>query len=176
MHIYVRSVRSDSLEERGEFDQGKASDLTEDLGAAPLWNTTRFSGCSAATPPQDSIRTYKWIEADDPLLLLDAEATFKDIGGHQGEANAAEASYKRATCERQLALLCAKRGRALTRPSSSISAARLASTVKRAFSIKLSARCFDRRDHVVSLNSVASDAKKLRAPDSPSRFDHLRTF
>jgi hypothetical protein len=24
------------LEERGEFDQGKASDLTEDLGAAPI--------------------------------------------------------------------------------------------------------------------------------------------
>ena len=36
VHIYVRSVRSDTLEERGEFDQGKASDLTEDLGAAPI--------------------------------------------------------------------------------------------------------------------------------------------
>jgi hypothetical protein len=36
VHIYVRSVRSDKLEERGEFDQGKASDLTEDLGAAPI--------------------------------------------------------------------------------------------------------------------------------------------
>ncbi len=45
-------------------------------------------------------QAYQWMNTDDPHLLLAAAATFKDIGGHQLEANAAGANYRRALCER----------------------------------------------------------------------------
>ncbi len=40
------------------------------------------------------------MNSDNPEVLQCAIVTFKDIGGHEREANAAEASYKRALCER----------------------------------------------------------------------------
>jgi hypothetical protein len=40
------------------------------------------------------------MNTDDPHLLLDASARLKDIGGHDKQANAAAASYRRALCER----------------------------------------------------------------------------
>jgi hypothetical protein len=53
-------------------------------------------------------QAYQWMSTDDPYLLLDAAETFKDIGGHQREANAATASYTRARCERDPGLAMCK--------------------------------------------------------------------
>jgi len=80
--------------------QGKASDLTKDLGAGPIMERDKILRALGRDPTAGLNQAHKWMETDDPLLLLDADATFKDIGGHQEEANAAQASYKRATCER----------------------------------------------------------------------------
>jgi len=45
-------------------------------------------------------QAYQWMNSDDPDLLQDAAATFKEIGGHDKELRAANASYTRASCER----------------------------------------------------------------------------
>jgi hypothetical protein len=53
-------------------------------------------------------QAYQWMNSGDPYLALDAEATFKDIGGHQQEASAAQLSYKRAICKRHPRLVMCK--------------------------------------------------------------------
>jgi hypothetical protein len=45
-------------------------------------------------------QAYQWMNSDDPDLLQDAAVTFKEIGGHDKEMRAANASYTRARCER----------------------------------------------------------------------------
>jgi hypothetical protein len=45
-------------------------------------------------------QAYQWMNSDDPDLLQDAAATFKEIGGHDKALRAANASYTRARCER----------------------------------------------------------------------------
>ncbi len=43
---------------------------------------------------------YQWLNSDDPDLLQDAEATFKEIGGHKLEEQAARDKRMRAFCAR----------------------------------------------------------------------------
>ncbi len=80
--------------------QGKATDLTEDLSAGPIMERNKILRVLGRDLTAGLNQAYQWMKSDDPYLLQDAEVTFKDIGGHEKEAIAAEANYKRATCER----------------------------------------------------------------------------
>jgi hypothetical protein len=40
----------------------------------------------------------EWAGSSDPLLIRDAVAVFRDIGGHEDEARAAQSAWKRAYC------------------------------------------------------------------------------
>jgi hypothetical protein len=104
--------------------QGKPSDLKQDIGAGPIMERDKILRVLDRDSTAGLNQAYKWMESDDPLLLLDAEATFKDIGEHQEDANAAEAGYKRATCERHPGFYVSKRGPALMQQPPRINAAR----------------------------------------------------
>jgi hypothetical protein len=43
---------------------------------------------------------YQWLNSDDPYLLQDAEVTFKEIGGHKAEEQAARDKRVHAICTR----------------------------------------------------------------------------
>jgi hypothetical protein len=45
-------------------------------------------------------QAYQWMNSDDPRLLGDASFTFHEIGGHEREAEQAQAEYERAYCKR----------------------------------------------------------------------------
>lgn len=42
---------------------------------------------------------YEWMKSDDPNLLQDAAATFKQVGGHEQESRAASRTYERVLCQ-----------------------------------------------------------------------------
>jgi hypothetical protein len=80
--------------------QGGATGLTEDLGAGPIMERDKILRVLGRDSTAGLNQAYQWMKTDDPYLLQDAEVTFKDIGGHEKEAIAAESKSQRATCER----------------------------------------------------------------------------
>ncbi len=47
-------------------------------------------------PTAGLAQAREWAKSDDPDAIQDAAVVFRDIGGHEGEARAADAAFRRA--------------------------------------------------------------------------------
>jgi hypothetical protein len=93
------------LEERITDDQSKPGRGYRHLVAVAILERDKILRVLGRNPAAGLNQAHKWMNTDDPYLLLDAEAALKDIGGHQEEVKAAELAYTRADCERHPAMV-----------------------------------------------------------------------
>jgi hypothetical protein len=93
------------LEERIADDQSKPGLGYRHLVAAAILERDKILRVLGRNPAAGLNQAYKWMNTDDPYLLLDAKVTLKEIGGHQEEVKAAQLAYTRADCERHPAMV-----------------------------------------------------------------------
>ena len=88
------------LDQRLTEYQSMPGQGNHDMAAILIFEREKIVRTLGRNPTAGLQEAYRWMNSDDPLLLLAAAATFKDIGGHQQEANTAGANYGRAICKR----------------------------------------------------------------------------
>lgn len=93
------------LEARIADDQSKPAQGYRHLVAAAILARDKILRVLGRNPTAGLNQAHKWMNTDDPYLLLDAKVTLKEIGGHQKEVEAAELAYTRADCERHPAMV-----------------------------------------------------------------------
>jgi hypothetical protein len=93
------------LEERIAAYQSKRARGYRRQVAAAILQRDKVLRVLGRNPAAGLNQAYQWMNTDDPYLLLDAEVTLKEIGGHQEEVKAAELAYTRADCERHPAMV-----------------------------------------------------------------------
>ncbi len=104
------------LQERIADDQSKPGRGYRHLVAAAILERDKILRVLGRNPAAGLHQAYQWMNTDDPYLLLDAEVTLKEIGGHQKEVKAAELAYTRADCERHPHLVRCRNGARQTPP------------------------------------------------------------
>ena len=93
------------LEERiADYQSRLGQDCRHQIAAASL-ERDKILRVLGRNPAAGLNQAHQWMNTDDPSLLLDAEVTLKEIGGHQEEARVAELAYTRAECERHPAMV-----------------------------------------------------------------------
>lgn len=93
------------LEERiTDYQSRLGQDCRHQIAAASL-ERDKILRVLGRNPAAGLNQAHQWMNTDDPSLLLDAEVTLKEIGGHQEEARVAELAYTRAECERHPAMV-----------------------------------------------------------------------
>ena len=88
-----------------EIKQYRAKEVK--AGAIDQWNPAGFIMARdkilrvlGRDPTAGLKQANDWMNSSDPQLAFYAAAMFKDIGGHEQDAKAAEVSYRRAKCKR----------------------------------------------------------------------------
>lgn len=88
------------LEQQIAEYQSNSGRANQDMAAVLIMERDKIIRTLGRNPTAGLHEAYRWMNTDEPFLLLAAAATFKDIGGHQEEVNAAGARYGRAVCKR----------------------------------------------------------------------------
>ena len=89
-----------SLEKQIGDYQSKQEPGNQEMAAALIFERDKILRMLGRNPTAGLQQAYHWMNTDDPYLLQNAAATFKEIGGHQAELRAAAEARDRALCER----------------------------------------------------------------------------
>ena len=96
--------------------QAKPGQGNQDTAAALTLEKDRILRMLGRDPTAGLNHAYRWMNTDDPYLLLAATVTFSDITGHKQEAKAARAGYERALCKRHPAMVMCRNAGPQTPP------------------------------------------------------------
>ena len=78
------------------------------MAAALVFEKNKILRMLGWDPAAGIQEAQRWMNTDDPFLLLAATATYNDIPGHDEDAKAARAAYNRAYCERNPGIVMCK--------------------------------------------------------------------